>query len=80
MNALCRLTAVEAVDLLKKRQVSPLELVEAAAARIAQTDPVLTALPILCLDRARDQARRAAREDTPRVAAAPVREPVGAGA
>lgn len=63
MNELCRLTACAAVELLKKRQVSPLELVDAAAERIAQTDGILNALPILCLDRAREHARRLMRDD-----------------
>ena len=53
-----RLSAVDAVDLLKRGEVSPLELVDAAAARIAATDGAINALPILCLDRARDHARR----------------------
>jgi len=55
---LYRLTAIEAVDLLKRGEVSPLELVEAAAARIEATDGALNAMPTLCLDRAREQARR----------------------
>ncbi len=53
-----RLSAVDAVGLLKRGEVSPLELVDAAAARIAATDGAINALPILCLDRARDHARR----------------------
>ncbi len=68
MQELCRLTATEAVSLLRKREVSPLELVDAAAARIAETEPALNALPILCLDRAREHARRLMAEpprDTP---------------
>jgi amidase len=58
MNELCRLSATEAVALLKRRAVSPLEMIDAAAARIAETDPVLNAMPILCLERAREQAQR----------------------
>ena len=58
MTELTRLTACAAVDLLERREVSPLELVEAAAARIAATDGALNALPTLCLDRARDHAKR----------------------
>lgn len=58
MNPLCRLGATEAVALLKKGEVSPLELLDAAAARIAETDGVLNAMPILCLERAREQALR----------------------
>ncbi len=55
---LIRLNAVEAVKLLNRGEVTPLDLVEAAAARIAATDPVINALPTLCLERARDRARR----------------------
>lgn len=55
---LVKLTAVEAVDLLKKRKVSPLEMIDAAAARIAEVDKTVNALPTLCLDRAREQAKR----------------------
>ncbi|HET6223526.1 MAG TPA: amidase family protein, partial [Dongiaceae bacterium] len=55
---LIRLTAQEAVRLLRARQVSPLELIDAALARIAATDHALNALPTLCAERARDHARR----------------------
>ena len=58
MNELCRLSASDAVALLKRRKVSPLELIDAAAARIAATDPQLNALPTLCVERAREHARR----------------------
>ena len=57
-NDLWKLTAVEAVALLKKREISPLDLVEASARRIAEVEPAVNALPTLCLDRARDHARR----------------------
>ena len=57
MNELCKLSATAAVALLKQGKVSPLELIDAAAARIAATEPALNALPTLCLDRARDHAR-----------------------
>jgi amidase len=58
VDELCNLTASAAVDLLRRGEVSPLELIDAAAARIAQVEPQLNALPTLCLDRARDHARR----------------------
>ncbi|MFQ5985536.1 MAG: amidase [Alphaproteobacteria bacterium] len=58
MADLYRLTAREVVDLLRRREVSPVELVDVAAQRIAATDGVLNALPTLCLDRARDHAKR----------------------
>jgi amidase len=54
---LYRLTATEATALLRRRAVSPLELIDAAAARIASVDPTVNALPTLCLDRARDHAK-----------------------
>ena len=56
MTDLFRLTACQAVDLLVRGDVSPLDLVEASAARIAATDDGLNAMPTLCLDRARDHA------------------------
>src|SRR5262249_37278536 len=58
MNRLITLTAREAVTLLREKQVSPLELVDAAIARIEQVDSAVNALPIRCFDRARDQAKR----------------------
>lgn len=58
MSELTRLTAREAVALLRARKVSPLELVDAAIARIEAVEPVVNALPIRCYDRARDQAKR----------------------
>src|SRR5258707_15826820 len=57
-NDLWKLTAVDAVGLLKKREISPLDLVEASAKRIAEVEPAVNALPTLCLDRARDHAKR----------------------
>lgn len=57
-SALWRLSAAEAVARLRRGEVTPLELVEAAAARIEATDGALNALPTLCLERARDHARR----------------------
>ena len=56
-SGLCRLTAVETVDLLKKKKVSPLELIDAAEARIAATDGAVNAMVIRTFDRARQKAR-----------------------
>src|SRR5215207_7981077 len=55
---LWRLSAVEAVSLLKKKEISPLDLIDASARRIAEVEPAVNALPTLCLDRARDHAKR----------------------
>lgn len=65
MNELIRLTAREAVRRLAAGEITPLDLVDAAAARIAATDPELNALPTLCLDRARDHAGRIMRDPPP---------------
>ena len=54
---LWRLSAAEAIGLLESRAVSPLELVEAAAARIEATEAALNAMPTLCLERARAHAQ-----------------------
>ena len=56
-NDLIRLTATEAVAMLRAGEVSPLEMIDAAAARIESVEPAVNALPTLCLDRARDHAR-----------------------
>ncbi len=55
---LIRMTATDAVGRLIRREISPLDLIDAAAARIAAVDPDVNALPTLCLDRARDHARQ----------------------
>src|ERR1700724_424959 len=57
---LTRMTARQVVALLERRQVSPLELIDAALARIDAVDGAVNALPIRCPERARDHARRLA--------------------
>lgn len=58
VDELCALSAADAVAMLRKGEVSPLQLVEASAARIEATDAALNALPTLCVDRARAHAER----------------------
>lgn len=58
MAELWRLTATETVALLRHREVSPLELIDAAMTRIEATNPQLNSLVTLCLDRARKHAQR----------------------
>ena len=55
---LIRLTATEAAARLKSREISPLDLIDAAERRIAAVEPAVNALPTLCLDRARAHAKR----------------------
>ncbi len=59
---LITLTAGEAVRALRRREASPLDLVEAALARIAEVEPAGNALPTLCAERARAHARRLERD------------------
>ncbi len=56
-NELIRLTATETVSRLRRKEVSPVELIDAAAARIEAVDPTVNALPIRCFERAREQAK-----------------------
>ena len=56
-DELIRLSATEAAAKLKAREITPLDLIDAAEARIAAVDGDVNALPTLCLDRARDHAR-----------------------
>ena len=56
-DELITLSAVQAVDLLRRGEISPLDLVDAAAARIDATEPQINALPTLCLERAREHAK-----------------------
>lgn len=68
MNELCKLTATEAVARLKRGEMSPLDLVEASAARIAEVEPKINAVVTQCIERARDHAKRlmsAPRKDAP---------------
>ena len=57
-EALIRLTATEAVARLRKREISPLELIDAAVARIEAVDGQVNALPIRFFDIARANARK----------------------
>ena len=47
MNELVKLSAKEVVSLLKRKEVSPLDLIDAAEDRINETDPAINALPTL---------------------------------
>jgi amidase len=68
---LIRLTATEAVLRLRRRELSPLELIDAAEARIAEVEPLVNALPTLCFDRAREHARRLMADRSPAAAEEP---------
>jgi len=54
---LVRETACAIVDKLNAGEVTPLDLLDVLEKRIAEVDGKVNALPILCLDRARDRAK-----------------------
>lgn len=58
MNELFKLTALKVVELLRRREISPLDLIESAIKRIAETDDKINALPTLCVERAQQHAKR----------------------
>ena len=58
MSEFWRLSAVKVVELLKKGEVSPLQLIDDALARIEKVHPKVNAMVTLCADRAREHARR----------------------
>ncbi|MBX3650882.1 MAG: amidase [Burkholderiales bacterium] len=58
MHEFIKWTASEAVARLRSGEVSPLELIDTAEQRIAQTNPQINAMVTTCFERARDQARR----------------------
>ena len=45
---LCKFEAHEVVALLKAREISSSDLIDAALTRIAQTGPLINATPTLC--------------------------------
>ena len=55
---LFRLSAREVVGLLRRKEVSPTELVRVSLDRIAATDGAVNAIPTMCAERALDHARR----------------------
>ena len=67
MSTLWRLSATEAVALLRNGEVSPLEMVDIAAARIEEVEPKVNALPIRFIETARAQAKtyKSERNDHP---------------
>ena len=64
MTELCKKSAVQIVRLLKSGEVSPEDLLDAAFARIEAVDAQINALPILCFERARKQARNLKKPDS----------------
>ena len=58
IDELIQLTAFDAVKKLRSGDISPLDLIAAAEKRIREVELSINALPTLCLERARDHAKR----------------------
>jgi len=65
LTELTRLSARDAVALLRRGEVSPVELVDAAAERIAEVDPAVNAVPTRCVEMAREAAAAVRVPDDP---------------
>jgi aspartyl-tRNA(Asn)/glutamyl-tRNA(Gln) amidotransferase subunit A len=61
MDDPARLSALDLVAVYRERRLSPVEAVEAVAARIADVEDEANAFTTLCLDRAAEEARKAER-------------------
>jgi aspartyl-tRNA(Asn)/glutamyl-tRNA(Gln) amidotransferase subunit A len=61
MTGLAKLSAVELLALFESREASPVEALDACAEQIARVDGTLGAFNVLCLERARLEARAAER-------------------
>lgn len=58
MSELWRLSATQCVDRLKRGEIQPADLIDAAEARIEQVDGDVNALPIRCFEHARERAKQ----------------------
>ncbi len=68
---LCNMTAIRIVDLLKRREISSVELVDAAMERIERVDSTINALPFVVLSwLGKRRKASTARDALPRVARA----------
>jgi amidase len=63
-QGLVQATACAIVDKLNSGEVTPLDLLDALEARIAEVDGKVNALPTLCFDRARAQAKELMKKPT----------------
>jgi amidase len=58
MEELIKQTASQIVALLKRGEITPLELIDVATKRIEEVESAINAVPTLCLERARDKAKQ----------------------
>ena len=65
MEELIKKCASEIKEMLSKGEVTPVELVEASANRIAQIEPEINAMPTLCVEKALDRAKALTKQTLP---------------
>ncbi|MCH1476925.1 MAG: hypothetical protein L7U43_02850, partial [Arenicellales bacterium] len=58
MNELIKLPAHAIRDLLQKREINPVELLDVLEKRIEQVNPLVNAVPTRCFDRARERVHK----------------------
>ena len=54
---LCNLRAIQVLDLIKRKDISPIDLVDASIKRIEETDKQVNALPMRRFEEAREEAK-----------------------
>ena len=64
-SGLFRCTATELARRLRCGEISPVDVIESKASRIEDVNPTINALPLLCLDEARDQAQQMTNHNPP---------------
>ena len=70
-QGLIQATACAIVEQLNSGEVTPLDLLDALEARIAEVDGKVNALPTLCFDRARAHAKELMKKPAGRAACSP---------
>ena len=60
-----RCTATELARRLRCGEISPVDIIESIGSRIEDVNPTINALPLLCLDEARDQTQQMTNHNPP---------------
>ena len=55
---LYKLSALDTIELLKSKEISPLDCIDSLIERIQKVDSNINALPTLCIDRAKEHAKK----------------------
>ena len=55
---LYKLSALDTIEKLKSKEISPLDCIDSLIDRIEKIDKHINALPTLCIERAKDHAKK----------------------